>query len=411
MTTLGTLSASAAATDWIKRDPVEGVDYSFAVLGDIQTITFKDAHNDSKYVETLVDWLINNREERKIEYVVGLGDTVETLISRAHGPEYNPVEWQLAAPQLARLVDAGIPTMVLRGNHDDEAGYHQYICTEPYQAQMDGFCYDAEKTATHGNSMSNCYRKIEIGNHKYLMLGLDYSAWDDADVIAWASELVESNPDYKVILSIHAYLNSNGSFYKGEIGSSSADGSVQEELNFNAQTLWGEFVSKYENMFMVLCGHAAVTDPMIRVTAGKNGNKVYKILVDSQAYEKNDPSSFVFMLNFVDGGSAIEIEYLSATKNRHFKEGNQMRLDLPEGTLPEFELPVVTEPTTEATTAEITSAETTAAPATEADTTVATTLEQAPQKSGCGGSISATVAVCCAMGTCLAAFAMRRKED
>ena len=404
MTTLGTISAAAADTDWFEREPAKNVDYSFAVLGDIQTITFKDAHGDSNYLGALFDWIVNNREARKIEYVIGLGDTVETLRSNKKGAERNPKEWQTAAVQLAKLNEAQIPNLIVLGNHDDEYGYHQYVCTEAYQAQMDGFFYDSEKLAAYGNSMSNCYKKIEIGNHKYLMIGLDYHIGEG--VVEWANALIEANPDYKVILSMHSYLSSNGSFYKDNIGFASPDFQVQESMAFNAQELWNDLVSKHANMFMVLSGHAAITHPMLRVTTGKNGNKVYKVLVDPQAYEKSDPSGFVYMINIVNGGSAVEIEYLSTVKNKYFGETNQMVLELAAGTLPEY-IPSVKAP--EKTTAESTTEVPVATTVYSEEATTAETTEAS--SGGCRGAVISTMAVCCSIGTSLAAFAMRRRKE
>ena len=394
MTTLGTLSASAASSDWFDKQPAQNVDYSFAVLGDIQTITYSDAHNGTKYLEGMFDWILDNREERKIEYVIGLGDSVETLRCVQGGAVANPKEWQKVRSQLRKMLEADMPHLIVRGNHDDETGYHQYVCTDEYKAQMDGFFFDESKTATHGNSMSNCYRKLEIGNHKYLMLGLDYNAWDDEDVIAWANDLVASNRDYKVILSIHSYLNGFGNYYKDKIGSAAANLSGYDELDFNAQTLWNNFVAKHENMFMVLCGHYSAKYPIVKVAQGNNGNKVYKILIDPQTYEETDPSGFVYMINIKNGGTDMELEYLSTAKEKYFGTNCQMTIELPEGLLPTFVPPVVTEATT------------TAEPTTEAP---ATTEE--PKKKGCRGSITSTVAVCCSMGTVLAAFAMRKRKD
>lgn len=394
MTTLGTLSASAAS-DFFDKEPAQNVDYSFAVLGDIQTITYSDAHNGTKYLETMFDWILDNREERKIEYVIGLGDSVDTLRSTSGGAARNPKEWQKVRSQLRKLLEADMPHLVVRGNHDDESGYHQYVCTEDYQAQMDEFFYDSSKTATHGNSMSNCYRKLEIGNHKYLMLGLDYNAWDDEDVIAWANDVVSSNPDYKVILSIHSYLNGWGNYYKDEIGSASADFLTQEELTFNAQELWNNFVSKHENMFMVLCGHVSSKFPTVKIATGENGNKVYKVLIDPQTYEETDPSGFVYMINVTNGGANIELEYFSTVKGKYFGTNSQMKIDLPEGLLPEFVAAVSTEATT------------TAEPTTEAPATT----EEVKKKNSCKSSVTSTVAICCTMGTALAAFAMRKREQ
>ena len=393
MTTLGTLSASAASS-WFDKKPAQNVDYSFAVLGDIQTITYSDAHNDTNYLETMFDWILANRESRKIEYVIGLGDTVDTLRCWNGGGSLNPKEWQEARRQFRKLLEADMPHLVVRGNHDDESGYHQYICTDEYKNQMDGFFYDSSKTATKGNSMSNCYRKLEIGNHKYLMLGLDYNAYNDAATLAWANDLISSNPDYKVILSVHAYLDSARLYYNGEIGSAAAGYLEQENLPFDGRQLWDNLVSKHENMFMVLCGHVSATDPVVRKTTGDNGNTVYSVLVDPQQYEKSNPSGFVYMINITNGGANLEVEYLSASTGKYFGTNNQKSYDLGAGFLPKFEPTVITEATTVETTVE--------------ETTVAVTEEV---KKGCKGSIVSTVAVCCTMGTALAAFAMRKKKD
>ena len=397
MSTLGTLSAAAASSDWINHSSSNKVDYSFAVLGDIQTITYSDTHSGTSYLATMFDWILANRESRKIEYVIGLGDTVETLRSTQGGGDLNPKEWKKVRSQLRKLLEAGMPHLIVRGNHDDERGYHQYVCTEEYKNQMDGFFYDDTKTAIHGNSMSNCYRKLEIGNHKYLMLGLDYNSWDDEETLAWASEVVSSNPDYKVILSIHSYIHRYGSAYNGEIGSASANYLEQESIYFSGQTLWDDFISKHENMFMVLCGHVATKNPVVKMSMGDSGNKIYTVLVDPQAYEEEDPSGFVLMLNVVNGGEALEIEYLSTSKVKHFRANNQMTLELPTGTFPKYIPTVVT--TVPETTTEV--------PTTEEPTVVT----EAVSEGGCRGAVSVTVAVCCSMGTALAAFALRRRKE
>ena len=215
MTTLGALQSSAASM-WIDKDMPQNLDYSFVVIGDIQSLTYFDADRNTTYLEDMFDWILDNKDERKIEYIFELGDTVETLTTYPE-KNRNPLEWVMARTQFRRLYNSDgsviIPYMVVRGNHDDEKGYHKYICNDKYQAQMDGFFYDDQKPLTLGNSMSNSYRKIEIGNHKYLMLGLDYNA--DSTVIDWANQVIEAHPDYKVIISVHAYLGGGGSFLNG----------------------------------------------------------------------------------------------------------------------------------------------------------------------------------------------------
>ena len=320
---------SAADSDWITRSAPSGVDHSFAVLGDIQTLTWHDRRSGTNYVETMFDWLIDNRQSRSIEYVFGLGDTIETLST---WPENgyntsvtNPAEWALTSEQFARL-DGVIPYLVIRGNHDDEAGYHSYICTDDYKSQMSGFFYDPTKPAVGGNSMSNSYRKITVGTQKYLMLALDYDI--NEDIIAWANAVIEANPDYRVIISVHVYLNSSGGFFKGNVGqpgvNDQTDGDAWHDwIYFDGEALWNDLFAKHANIFAVMCGHVAITDPIVQTRTGNAGNKVTEILVDPQAYDEDDPSGMVMMLNFMDGGKELQIEYLSSVKEKHFKASNQ----------------------------------------------------------------------------------------
>lgn len=88
MTTLGVFSAYSATPLWIDKEPAQNVDYSFAVIGDIQTITKTDCNQGTRYVATLFEWLIQNQRTRRISYVFGLGDTIDTLTS--YPESYNP---------------------------------------------------------------------------------------------------------------------------------------------------------------------------------------------------------------------------------------------------------------------------------------------------------------------------------
>ena len=428
MTTMGAFSASAAtvgSVEFIDVAPVENLDYSFAILGDIQTInTYEVKHqNTYKSLTNMFTWLVKNQESRKIEYVLGLGDTVDTLYTypESYNPiYYNRVEWEKARTCFKKL-NGVIPYMVVRGNHDDEIGYNKYIATTEYQNQIikdangnevGGFYYDPNKTATKGNSMSNCYRKLEIGNHKYLMLGLDYAigaANDGNDVVEWANGVIAANPDYKVIISLHTYLSTSGEYMQGlQVESSNGDRTATEPISFYGRKLWNMFKT-HSNIFMIFSGHVSVDDPVVSYHTGEQGNQIINILVDPQSTYEFDPADpngkatlplpLVLMMNVTNGGKALEFEYICTDKNKQLKAKNRFTIELPEGTLPEYiaaGAEVVTEaPTTEAAT-----------------TTEAPVTTEAPKKNNCKNSITSTVAVCCTMGTALAAFAMRkRKED
>ena len=329
---VGIIPASAADGDWIDREHVTDVDYSFAVLGDIQNTTYDAAKNYTLNLDKMFTWILKNKETQNIQYVFGLGDSVETLTTYPQA-QLNPKEWDTVFNQFSRL-NGKIPYGVVRGNHDDEAGYHEHICTPVYQNQMEEFFFDPTKPVTLGNSMSNSYQKIQIGNHKYLMLNLDFRA--TPEVIAWADEVIYKNSDYKVIISTHAYMSGSGTFLKCNIGSSNVDDTVLEQVAFDGQVLWDNLFSQHENVFMILCGHVAVSDPVIHTRTGKKGNEVIEILVDPQGYEANDPCGTLMMLNFTEGGQKIEVEYFSPSKDKFFREKNQRTIVLDEGVLPTY---------------------------------------------------------------------------
>lgn len=415
MSTLGMLAVSAGTVgdgDFVEAKPVENLDYSFAILGDPQTVIEYEVKNQNKYkgFTNMFTWITKNRESRKIEYLLCLGDTIDTLYTypASYNPIYNNrVEWEKARTNFKKL-NGILPYMVVRGNHDDEIGYHTYICTTEYQNQIlkdangnevGGFYYDSSKTATMGNSMSNCYRKLEVGNHKYLMLGLDFSIGDSKsgdDVIAWANGIIEANPDYKVIISVHAYLDSNGNRIRGDISQSNADRTETEAFFFSGNRLWDSLIKKHSNVFMVFSGHISVDDPVVTKETGTNGNQIINILVDPQAtYEEGKlPLAMVLMMNVTNGGKKLEFEYISTDKNQQLSGSNRFTIDLPAGTLPEFTR-IVAEETTEATTV----------------TEASIDIVSEEVKKGCNGAILSTVTVCCAMGTSLAAFAMRKKKE
>ena len=355
---------TSAAGYWFDMDPVEDADYSFAVLGDPQYATYHDTKSNLGNLDKLFTWILDNKETRNIQYVFGLGDSVQSMTT--YEAFRNPPEWDLISAQYARL-NGNIPYGVVRGNHDDEAGYHEHVCTEYYKSQMEGFFFDPTKPVTLGNSMSNSYQKIEIGNHKYLMLNLDFRVTPES--LAWANDVIYEHYEYKVIISTHAYIDHLGEFYKGDVGSSNVDNTVLEWVAFDGEYLWENLFSRHDNVFMVLCGHLGGGGPVVQTRkAEAYGNEVIEILVAPDAYEKDNPCGLVLMLNFTEGAQKIEIEYYSPSKGKYLKENNYpWMLTLPEGMLPIFDpTPVSVE--TEVTTERADSTDTTQETNTEAVT-------------------------------------------
>ena len=317
----------SAESNWTNYQLKNTPDYSFAVLGDFQYLTAHDVDTGHRYTQNLFSWILDNQEARNIQYVFGLGDSINTIPSYPEDgystSTHNPAEWKLAASQFARL-DGKIPYIVVRGNHDDEAGFNKYIATSDYKKQMSGFFYDTTKASKDGNSLSNSFRKITIGNEKYLMLGLDYDIYNNTAVQNWANEVIAANPDCRVIVTIHAYNNENGGLLSedtGKNGTDQSDGQPYWDFSYvSGQKLWDNIFSKHANIAAILCGHVAVDQPVITTRTGSKGNKVVEILVDPQALDDEralDGSrrcGFVFMINVSNGGNTWEFEYISTAR-------------------------------------------------------------------------------------------------
>ncbi len=355
MAVMPTSAAAYTYTSSSTGAPTANTDYSFAVIGDMQIWTELDQESNgaTQYTKTVFDWILQNKDSRKIKYVFELGDTVDTLISWPtngyNTAVTNPRQWQIAAEQFARL-DGKIPYMVVRGNHDDEAGFHNYICTDNYKNQMSGFFYDPDEPAVYGNSMSNVYQKIEIGGVKYLMLGLDFHLHETCidgnpcensqKVITWANNLIAANPDHRVMVSVHVYENANGSFYNGTVGEpgtkrydtwpSGWGGPRQETIDFSGEYLWENIFKYHENIFMIMSGHVVTQNPYFGTrTDSKHNNSVFEIVNDPSNYvtTNNGNNTHIMMLNFDEDGNVLGVEYLSPSRalkgQNAYVSGNQ----------------------------------------------------------------------------------------
>jgi predicted MPP superfamily phosphohydrolase len=160
----------------------------------------------------MINWIIGNKEEHKIEYVITLGDLTQQSYT---------AEWDYIRSQFYRL-NGLLPFMMTPGNHDrrdpevkqmTEYGYdiwpeelrknayfHEIFGDEIYRSQIDGNMYDWD--------MANTYNAFSIGDVKYLLLSLDYGASDE--MLEWASGIVEQHADHRVIVVTHAYLYRDG---------------------------------------------------------------------------------------------------------------------------------------------------------------------------------------------------------
>lgn len=285
---------------------VTDYDYSFAVIGDIQTLTCyypEELHN-------IYDWLVDNAKAKKLEFVVGLGDITD---------KDTDSEWELAKTEMAKL-NGVVPYSFVRGNHDSTGQYKNYFSYEEYKDTVDG-CFK--------ETMLNTYHTIRVKGRKYLFLNLDLSATDN--MLAWANEVVEQHKDHTVIITTHIYLSAAGTLFND----SSASSLTRYGMQNYPDVIWDKLVSRHENISMVLCGHAPTDRIVVNRREGVHGNTVTEMLIDPQTTDKtHEAVGMVAMLHFSNGGKTVDVEYYSTVKEGHFLEENQFRLevDVPQST-------------------------------------------------------------------------------
>ena len=281
----------------------ETYDYSFAFLGDTQFLVYKDINEGTtKYTKAIYDWLIENKDEKKLQYVFGLGDISDKDMI---------AEYEYAAYLYSTLGDAGIKYAAIPGNHDGQTAYVRYDSVFSQDAYLTGGA-DSYKDG----SVANYYKTFEVGEYKYMVVVLEFGAPDA--VLEWANNAVASNPDRQVIVLTHGYIGYDGGFLsEKELHAPNANNGLN-----SGEEIWTKFVSQHSNIIISACGHIDPYNIKQRSDVGVNGNTVQQFLIDPQALDKNwsYDTGMVAMFYFSNGGKDVRVEYVSTTKTQRAKE-------------------------------------------------------------------------------------------
>lgn len=297
------------------KEPVEDYAYSFAVVGDTQKV---NRFYPEEYPK-IYQWIADNVEQKKIAYVIGLGDITDGDSSQ---------EWQRAQESFWMLAENGIAHSQVRGNHDSKEKFELYMGADmDYQDSIQGALND---------SMLNTWRLLQVGEVKYLIFALDYGFGDD--VIEWAGEIIERYPDHNVIIITHAYMYRDYTTLDYlDPDAPSTSGGV-----YDGDQLWEKFISQYENIKLVLCGHISCDNIQVSEQIGVHGNKVTQMLINPQGMDVDiGPTGMVAMLYFSEDGKNVKLEYYSTIREEY-----EMTSEVTELTLEVVETETTPEPTT-----------------------------------------------------------------
>jgi len=294
--------------------------YSMVAVGDTQYVTEYDARYGTNDSSLIYDWILNNRESKNIQFVMGLGDITD---------ECTDGEWTVAQRQFNKLQDAGIRYSLVRGNHDGIKGYDTAAGRDPTRMDeylAEGYTYDGIYNAPtfdeEGNllngSIDGTYHKVEINGQKWLILAFPHNASDEQ--FAWANEVISSHPDYRVIITVHAYIT-------GDRGVTWAYTNRSDYTS--GEYVWTNLASLHENVAMVLCGHCNSTDISVNKRVGVNGNVVTEMLIDRQNFDRNGAHlCHVTLLRFSADGTQVKVEDYAAGREAYFRPSNQFVADI-----------------------------------------------------------------------------------
>ena len=300
---------------WLKSSSVntsvnakEG-EFSIVVMGDQQIVL----SNYSKYLAYSYDYIAKNKDEMNLKMFLNVGDIFDVVdftdivggynandpYGRNRGTDPDTKYWfqqkEFVSEQVAKLEKANVPVALTMGNHDYEDMAFNYRINKTFNEAFPLSRFEKYAVGDSGvlddthyfggaqyNDIEQAYYFFEGNGQKYMVLCLGIFPSDE--MIDWANEVVASNPDCKVIVNTHAYFDTNGRPYE------------------RGDYLWNKFLSKHENIFMVVCGHDWEDGNIIKqIDYGENGNPVYQFMVNSQGEEFGGAGLFAQFIFRADG--------------------------------------------------------------------------------------------------------------
>lgn len=224
-------------------------DFSFVWMTDTQL----EAESFPGVYDAETQWIADNKDTQKIQYVIHTGDIVNTATQET--------QWKNADHSMKILDNAGIPYGVIQGNHDMNDGlYSKYFGAFRFQDKL----FNGKPYYTAYNSMNkNHYDLISASGVDFIILYMGWGGFD-ATSIAWANQVLQQYKDRKAILAVHEYL-----LYEGTYGKDDYDGN----------NIMNQIVKPNSNVFMVLCGHNQSAFYNVKRIGGK---VVYELLHDYQ---------------------------------------------------------------------------------------------------------------------------------
>jgi hypothetical protein len=198
-----------------------------------------------------------------------------------------------AAVQGFKLLDGKLPFSVVPGNHDYDALWTDPAHPpRPEQKQvgvrhlggLTGFqsAFSSASAFFAGRPWyvdshddgADSAQVFTAGECRFLHIGLQYHAPDVS--LSWAAAVIARHPGLPTIVTTHDYLDRDG---KRHMRSNPLSSDL-DPLDNDPERIWEEFVSRHDQIFLVLSGH--VSGQGFSVDTNRAGNAVYQMMADYQ---------------------------------------------------------------------------------------------------------------------------------
>lgn len=259
---------------------VHYTDTQYLTEGAVEQETAQERAVWAKGYTGVMDWIVDNADERKIAYVAHTGDIIENNI-RAIPPELEEQvagEFEFASEAQGRIDAAGIPNGVVAGNHDNQSGKNPELFDEHFGPDRYEALAEDWENATYGGSMTpgsneNHYDLFSAGGLDFVVVGLSYGV--TRDEAEWAASIFDRYSDRNGVLLTHDYLEP----------STEPDGRGANFGGSDGPLLYNLLVKDNPNVFMVLAGHRHGVGTNVRPpVVGDIGGGVVELLADYQFY-------------------------------------------------------------------------------------------------------------------------------
>jgi len=252
------------------------------------------------YFFSEMQWIKENKDKLNIVMVAHAGDIVQTDHEK---------EWEIA-DKAFKTIDDAVPYIVCLGNHD--FGYRQdpenptkfklgvHRGADNYNKFFGPARFEGKSWygGHFGQGNKNYYCLFEAGDLKFLIISLEFNPRDEA--LTWANNVAARHPDRQCIVLTHSYLDGNNKRLAKD-PYCAVPGNAGEAV-------WEKFVSRHENIFLVLCGH--MEGEGLLTSVGQKGNKVHQVL-SCYEFGNEGGEGYLRAMTFMPEQDKIEVQTYS----------------------------------------------------------------------------------------------------